>query len=130
MAADVILLDTHVVVWLYAGERNRFPHGARQLIEDSDLAVSPIVEVELAYLNEIGRVNESAASILGDLGARLGLVVAQISFGQVCAEAVNVTWTRDPFDRLQAAHAITKDVPLLTKDTVIREHLHLATWPD
>lgn len=126
----MILVDTHVVAWLFAGMRQKFPQGVQDLIETSDLAVSPIIEVELAYLNEIGRIKAEPAAILGDLAARIGLTVAQIPFGQVCAEAVAVTWTRDPFDRLQSAHAIAKSLPLLTKDTLIRKHLHLATWPD
>jgi len=125
-----LLLDTHVVVWLYAGQTDRFPPGTRQLLEDSSLAISPIVELELAYLHEIGRINERAPAILGDLSARIGLIVEQIPFGQICAEAVTLTWTRDPFDRLQAAHAIAKQLPLLTKDARILQHLELATWPE
>jgi len=42
--------------------------------------------------------------------------------------AVDLTWTRDPFDRLIDAHAIAASVPLLTADRAILEHLPLATW--
>lgn len=76
MGAAVILLDTHVVVRLHAGETSRFPPVVRQLIDTSDLAASPILEVELAYLYEFGRVTVSASAILGDLASRVGLVVA------------------------------------------------------
>ncbi len=130
MESALILLDTHVVVWLFAGEDQRFPMGTRQLIDASDLAVSPIVALELAYLSEIGRIGESAIVILGDLGARIGLQVAQIPLGQVCAEAVAMSWTRDPFDRLQAAHAKAKNLPLLTKDSLLRDNLEQAIWID
>lgn len=126
----MILLDTHVVVWLYAGEVEMFPPGVRRLLDASELTVSPIVEVELAYLSEIGRMIASPTDVLGELAGRMGLTVAQISFGQLCAEAVALSWTRDPFDRLQAAHAIAKNMALVTRDTRIRKHLRLATWPE
>lgn len=128
MEFRVILLDTHVAVWLYAGEIERIPAATQQLINTSDVAICPIVELELAYLNEIGRINEVPASIIGDLSMRIGLRVAQIPFGTVCAGAVSLHWTRDPFDRLQAAHALAVGVRLVTKDALIRQHLPLATW--
>jgi PIN domain nuclease of toxin-antitoxin system len=42
--------------------------------------------------------------------------------------AQGLSWTRDPFDRLIAAHAIVADALLLTADETIRKHLPLATW--
>ena len=42
--------------------------------------------------------------------------------------AASLGWTRDPFDRMIAAHAIVADAPLLTADRTILEHLPLATW--
>lgn len=45
--------------------------------------------------------------------------------GQVAAD---LSWTRDPFDRLISAHAIVANAPLVTADEVIREHLSLAVW--
>ncbi len=125
----MILLDTHVVLWLFAGEVQRFPSGVKRLMDESELAISPIVELELAYLHEIGRVTETAPTIVGDLSARIGLTVDQIPFGRVCAEASSLSWTRDTFDRLQSAHAITRGIPLVTKDRKILEHLSWATWP-
>ena len=37
-------------------------------------------------------------------------------------------WTRDPFDRMIAAHAITHDHDLLTKDESILAHCKNAFW--
>ena len=56
MEADVILLDTHVVVWLAAGRTDRLSVGVSDLIERNRVAISPIVELELSYLYEIGRI--------------------------------------------------------------------------
>jgi PIN domain nuclease of toxin-antitoxin system len=42
--------------------------------------------------------------------------------------AAGLTWTRDPFDRLIAAHAILSGAPLLTADRRILANLPQATW--
>ena len=52
----MIYLDTHVVVWLYAGLIERVSQKARDLISAQDLAISPMVSLELAYLQETGRI--------------------------------------------------------------------------
>ena len=49
-------LDTHVVAWLYEGLVEKLSSPARQAIEDSTLLFSPMVELELQYLHEIGRL--------------------------------------------------------------------------
>lgn len=124
----MILLDTHVVVWLYAGQLGRFSERAIAELENNELAISPVVELELAYLNEIDRITVQPESIIGDLAARIGLTVDQIGLGPLCAAATELSWTRDPFDRLQAAHALTAGLPLLTRDVTLRQHLALAVW--
>ncbi len=125
----MIFVDTHVVVWLYANEWARFPTPTRLLIENSDLSISPVVTLELAYLEETGRLNTSSETIIDDLTRRVGLSVSDTPFAQVCFEARRLNWTRDPFDRIIAAHALADKTQLLTKDATIRMHLDLAVWP-
>jgi PIN domain nuclease of toxin-antitoxin system len=62
------------------------------------------------------------------LGRSIGLQVADVSLDRLTAVAVDLTWTRDPFDRLIAAHAIVLGAPLLTADEEIQGNLPLATW--
>ncbi|MBK6764198.1 MAG: PIN domain nuclease [Micrococcales bacterium] len=126
--ATVIMLDTHVAVWLHTNAISNLSQRGLSAIETNDLVVSPAVELELAYLHEVGRTAGPASEVLGFLGSTLGLTVAQIGFGPLCALAVGLTWTRDPFDRLLAAHAVAADLPLLTKDRSLRQHLELAFW--
>jgi PIN domain nuclease of toxin-antitoxin system len=42
--------------------------------------------------------------------------------------ALPIHWTRDPFDRLIAAHAIASNARLDTKDRLIRQHCPNALW--
>ena len=52
----MIYLDTHAVIWLYAGEVERFPKKTRHRLERQVLVVSPVVLLEMQYLCEIGRL--------------------------------------------------------------------------
>lgn len=126
----MILLDTHLVVWLYGGERDRIPAAVQQRLNREQLGLSPFVQLELAYLYEVGRVRSSAQAVVEELGTRLELVVADVGAAAVCSAALGLTWTRDPFDRLLAAHATVASLPLVTKDQSIRQHLPLAWWAE
>ncbi|MGH3544810.1 MAG: type II toxin-antitoxin system VapC family toxin [Mycobacteriales bacterium] len=126
----MILLDTHVVVWLYADAQNRIPLAVAQRLNTEQLGLSPFVQLELAYLSEIGRITVSAQAILDDLGSKLELTLTDSPSALLCQTATHLTWTRDPFDRLLAAQAIATDTPLVTKDRVLRQHCDLAWWQD
>jgi PIN domain nuclease of toxin-antitoxin system len=126
--AAVIRLDTHVVVWLYAGDVQRLSPDAREMIERDDLAISPLVELELTFLHEIGRVAVPAAQIVADLRDRIGLAGSPVPLPAVVAAAAPLDWARDPFDRLIVGDSLAAGVPLVTKDASIRAHLGSACW--
>jgi PIN domain nuclease of toxin-antitoxin system len=50
---DIAYLDTHVVIWLYAGRLDLFNNKIQALIENSSIRISPILELELQYLLEL-----------------------------------------------------------------------------
>lgn len=93
------------------------------------LFVSPIVELELACLHEIGRATRTAAAILDALRRDLDLETCKkLPFASVVGAALGLTWTRDPFDRLIVAQAARGKAPLLTADRVILERYPKAFW--
>lgn len=100
----------------------------RERLGSEPPTTSPIVELELTYLFEIGRVSEPAAAPLGALRRSIGLEVVDVSLTELVQTAAGLAWTRDPFDRLIAAHAIVADATLLTADRTILEHLPQASW--
>jgi PIN domain nuclease of toxin-antitoxin system len=127
--APVILLDTHVVVWLYQDPERLIPPLVRERLDAEQLALSPFVRLELQYLYEVGRVSVPAQAIVDEVAPKLELTLTDPPSAQVCQAAAQLSWTRDPFDRLISAQAITSRTNLVTKDRVIREHLPLAWWP-
>jgi PIN domain nuclease of toxin-antitoxin system len=106
----------------------RLPEAARLLLSERRPKVSPLVELELAYMHEIGRARDPAPMMLVALRKSIGLGVEDISFAEIAQTAVGLTWTRDPFDRMIAAQAIVSDVPLITADRTILDNLPQATW--
>ncbi len=123
-------LDTHAVGWLFAGQVERFPAAALRYLETEPLAISPMVVLELQYLHEIGRIATPAAVVVADLARRLGLRVANNDFAGVVARAVEQSWTRDPFDRLIAAHALCAGETLLSADGRLRQAVPNAVWAE
>jgi PIN domain nuclease of toxin-antitoxin system len=126
---ETLYLDTHVVVWLRQKELEKLSPKAAKAIESAgELFVSPVVELELKFLHEIGRITETPYNILGDLGAMIGLKLDECSLTSVIQKAMLIDWTRDPFDRLIVAHTMAKESKLLTKDEKILHHFSDALW--
>ena len=125
--AAVVHLDTHVVVWLYVGDRKRLGPVERHM-QGRRLVVSPMVLVELEFLHEIGRITARAHQIVGQLNQSVELTVSAFPFLDVAKVALELAWTRDPFDRLIAAQAMAEGVPLLSADERLRAHCPWALW--
>jgi PIN domain nuclease of toxin-antitoxin system len=125
---SVIRLDTHVVVWLYNGESERLSATAVEAIEANELLISPMVQLELTYLHEIGRLTTTGAEIVDDLRDRIGLRMSEVTTIAAVRAATRWSWTRDPFDRLITADAEVSSSPLVTRDQIIRENCSFATW--
>ena len=126
--SGVVHLDTHIVCWLYEGRTELLTPAAMRAIEAGLLQVSPVVQLELTYLHEIGRINRGGNSVLEALAKDIGLSVADVSFAQVMKAAEMLSWTRDPFDRMIAAHAVIADALLVSKDALIRKHCPNVVW--
>jgi PIN domain nuclease of toxin-antitoxin system len=121
-------LDTHVVVWLYAGETDRFSVSAVDYIEGNDLRISPAVLLELQFLREIKRITADPMLVLQTLEETIGLQLCRLDFSKVVFGALSQSWTRDPFDRMIAAQASVRNELLLTKDRIIRRNCSVACW--
>jgi PIN domain nuclease of toxin-antitoxin system len=125
----MIYLDTHVVIWLYARRGKGLSDRACQLIECAiNVFISPIVLLELDYLNEIGRTTIGSTSIFGYLEDKIGLKICDKPFLQVINFACKQAWTKDPFDRIITAQASIDQNTLITKDYGILKHYHQAVW--
>ena len=130
----MILVDTHVVVWL-AFDQSQLSRKARAAIDEArnsgeGLAISDISLLELATLATKGRVrlDISLESFLQEVESRF--IVLPIS-GRACARAVGLpsTYPRDPADRIIAATALVDGLSLITADReIIRSKVLRTIW--
>lgn len=120
-------LDTHVAIWLAAGEKRRLrPVQAR--LRGGSLRISPVVVVEMEILREIGRIHGPVTEVLDVLLEDYGVERAAGDMGEISDRARPLGWTRDPFDRFIVAHAIASNATLITADETIRKHFPDASW--
>jgi PIN domain nuclease of toxin-antitoxin system len=123
-----VYLDTHITLWLYSGQTERLSKRASNLLNREQIGVSPVVLLELRYLQEIARITAAPLTIIMDLKQRLGLAVEDRSMGTVMERALELSWTRDVFDRLIVAQAALDNAELVTSDRQIRKHYPKAVW--
>ena len=128
----MILVDTHVVVWL-AFDQDQISAKAKGAIDDArknadGLAISDITLLELATLVSKGRIrlDISLESFLQEVEARF--VVLPIS-GRACARAMGLpaSYPKDPADRIIGATALVEGLSLLTADREIRRSRAVQT---
>jgi len=121
-------LDTHAVVWLAMGDFGKFSKKVVDMIEKTDLCISPIVQLELTYLNEIGRLSEPGTEVIRKLRKEIGLTISSTDFIDVIDSAESLVWTRDHFDRMIVADAMFSDDYLISKDGLILSKYDKAIW--
>jgi PIN domain nuclease of toxin-antitoxin system len=128
----VILVDTHVVVWL-AFDQALLSRNARAAINEArqngeGLAISDITLLELMTLTSKGRIrlDISLESFLREIEARF--IVLPIS-GRACVRALGLpaAYPKDPADRIIGATALVEGLSLLTADGAIRRSRVLPT---
>jgi PIN domain nuclease of toxin-antitoxin system len=125
---EVIYLDTHVLVYLFAGAVNRLAAAARKAIDRHEVLASAAAVLELELLHEIGRLKPTASKLISAVAADIGLRVCDLPFRTIVDHALSEGWTRDPFDRLIVGNAKAAGAGLVTKDQRIRDNYSRALW--
>jgi PIN domain nuclease of toxin-antitoxin system len=128
----LILLDTHVVIWL-AQDYQRISPAAQTAIEDArnkdrGLAVADITLVEIARLASHGRINliPDVETVLSEVEHRFVIrpITSKIAMQ---AFALPANYPKDPVDRVIGATALVEDLPLITADRAIRKSRAVPT---
>jgi PIN domain nuclease of toxin-antitoxin system len=125
---SVVCLDTHIVVWLYAGLVEKLTDPAKKAIDQYDPVISHFVRLELQYLFEIGRIKIKPGTIIRSLSQAINLKVSDHPLEQIVDEALRIDWTRDVFDRLLVAEALSRGCSLISADKQIRSSFKQTVW--
>ncbi len=123
-----IYLDTHVICWLYSGQVEFLSEKAKNEIENNEILISPIIKLELQYLLEINRISALPNEILTALQREIYLKICDLDFLTIVNKSMNISWTRDPFDRIITANASINNSTLITKDSTILSNYSNAVW--
>ena len=121
----MILLDTHIAIWLVA-EPDKLSKHAKEAIRaariEGGLAIASITLMELAWLAENGRVTTtlSVESFVRLCASKM--TVLPIT-PEIAARAVSFpeSYPKDPQDRLIGATALVEGIQLITHDKRIKK---------
>lgn len=128
----MILLDTHVVIWL-SYDDGRISTRAHAAIKEarqkeSGLAISAMSLIEIASLSSHGRIHltPDLETFLSEIEQRF--VVLPIS-ASIAIQAFELpkAYPKDPVGRVIGATALVMDLPLLTADAEIRRSSAIPT---
>ena len=127
----MILLDTHVLVWL-ATEPTKLSKLARSAIRRASRAggigISAITLWELAWLATHGRLRLTGTveAYLEEISSRVAVLPITTKVAAL-ANQFSTDYSSDPCDRLIGATALAQGMILVTKDAKIRDCKQLQT---
>jgi len=113
-----VLLDTHFLLWtvLQADRLREFPW----LDAYRPWGISPVSFLEVQFLAEVGRLEVQQPDFSQAVAADPRFVIDEVPLVALMEKALPLSWTRDPFDRLLAAHSEARRVPFCTLNQRMR----------
>ena len=125
----MLLLDTHVWIWILAGDARRIGRRARALLTRAEsrdaIRISPVTLFEVMALHAAGRLHltrppdEWIRQAMASAPVRIAELSASIAIdaGRISRDVLG-----DPMDRLLVATAAEMDATLLTADARIFQY--------
>jgi PIN domain nuclease of toxin-antitoxin system len=128
---EVILLDTHVLIWLAiepAKLSKKAAEAMRTAGRETGIAISAITLWEFAWLATHGRLDITGTvdAFVEKISSRTAIrpITSKIA---VLATQLPPIYSSDPCDRLVGATALAEGIPLITKDRKIRSCKQIKT---
>ena len=126
-----LLLDTHALLWWFAGD-TALPPRARQAVAepDAEILVSAASIWEIATKYRLGRL-PGIEPLMRDLSSALagqGFVALPITIRHAEAAGALPGSHRDPFDRMLIAQAMLEDLTLVSNETLFDTYALRRLW--
>lgn len=118
MADQILLLDTHALIWWATGDR-ALSRKVRRFIEDEDVTiiVSAATAWEIATKVRLGKLKWTSTGSLESYCAEQRFDLLPISFAHGEKAGAWPQAHGDPFDRMLAAQSKLEAIPLATSDS-------------
>jgi PIN domain nuclease of toxin-antitoxin system len=120
----MILLDTHVLIWLASEPSNlsrKASDAIRRASQGTGIAISAITLWELGWLATHNRIEITGTveAFVENITSRTAIRPVTVKIA-VLANQLPMDYPGDPCDRLIGATALAEGIALVTKDTRIR----------
>lgn len=124
-----VLLDTHTFLW-WCDDSPELSPKARRVVTDNDCFVSLASFWEIAIKTSLGKLTlpDDFARYLADQMSLNGFDQLEIGFRHIARSATLPFHHRDPFDRLLAAQALEKDLPIVSRDPFFTRYGIKRIW--
>ena len=127
----MILLDTHVLVWLTSEPAKLSKHAnsaIRRASRGGGIAISAITLWELGWLASHGRLQPTGTveAYLEEVSSRVAVLPITTKIAAL-ANLFSTDYSSDPCDRIIAATALAQGIALVTKDEKVRDCKQIQT---
>ena len=127
----MILLDTHVLVWLTSEPAKLSKHAVSAVLRASrggGIAISAITIWELGWLASHGRLQPTGTveAYLEEVSSRVAVLPITTKVAAL-ANLFSTDYASDPCDRIIGATALAEGIALVTKDEKIRDCKQIQT---
>lgn len=116
----ILLLDTHVLLWLLAGERARFGPRAIRALRDRASLVSAATVWEIAIKRRLGKLKAPPNLVATVSSAGLQFLSVTAPHAEHVADLPDLH--RDPFDRLLVSQASLENLTIVTVDPALERY--------
>jgi PIN domain nuclease of toxin-antitoxin system len=129
--AEVILLDTYVLIWLASDPAKlskKASSAIRRASHGTGIAISAITLWELAWLATHDRleITGTVEAFVEKISSRTAIRPVTVKVA-VLANQLPADYSGDPCDRLIGATALVEGIALVTKDTRLRACMQIKT---
>lgn len=111
----MVNLDTHILLFAFTGE---LTPGERRLLSEHQWSISAIVLWELAKLAQLARIDLDIDS--NEFSRYLSTVHLWPLTLEICTSIRKLDFKSDPANELICSTSLVHDVPLLTRDRLLR----------
>jgi PIN domain nuclease of toxin-antitoxin system len=127
----VILLDTHVLVWLTSEPAKLSKHAnsaIRRASRGGGIAISAITLWELGWLASRGRLQPTGTveAYLEEVSSRVAVLPITTKVAAL-ANLFSTDYSSDPCDRIIGATALAEGIAVVTKDGKLRDCKQIQT---